>query len=241
MFLVPLLPLVTEITLHQTVATSLLTVACVSSWNSFKFSKMELLSVFDQRILALCLGAMMGAASGVLVGEKLSESFLEGLLNVTLGTIGLALLLKRPLEPSVESPPRSRSRRFGLLPLVLSGFAVGAVSGMTGIGGGVILGAVFGFVKWFEHKEIVPALNLYMAAVGCFASFVLWLEHPQVSWPLFGVARVDLGLIFTWSAALFFPFGEKMRKKIDERIRLRVLICALILILFRNFVFQVKF
>jgi uncharacterized membrane protein YfcA len=103
---------------------------------------------------------VIGGIAGGAVGARLPismESF-NWLLAVTLFLIALRMFLgKKPATATVAG-------RRAIWPIsVAMGFLVGVISGLVGIGGGIILGPIILALRWTDVKTSAAMTSLYVA------------------------------------------------------------------------------
>ena len=110
---------------------------------------------FDARLAwPFLLGGVLGAALGGSIAVE-TRTF-QAMLAITLIGVSLRMLLagNRP-----EHATRERPR---IVPSLLLGMAVGIVSGLVGIGGGVVLGPLLVALGWADMKTVAPITSLYI-------------------------------------------------------------------------------
>ena len=103
---------------------------------------------------------VIGGIAGGAVGARLPisvESF-NWLLAVTLFLIALRMLLGRK-----HTLPTTNGHRSIWLVCLILGFAVGVISGLVGIGGGIILGPIILAFRWADVKTTAAMTSLYVA------------------------------------------------------------------------------
>ncbi len=86
-----------------------------------------------------------------------SETVFVGLLGAALALSGLRLLLQRSPANPAEAP--------GANPMALAiaaGAAIGFLSGIVGIGGGIFLAPILYFLRWDKPRSIAGACSLFI-------------------------------------------------------------------------------
>ncbi|MFC1597536.1 sulfite exporter TauE/SafE family protein [Planctomycetota bacterium] len=142
------------------------------------------------------LGGVLGAVAGG--GVQLGQRTFQAMLAITLICASLRMLLAKKQEPC-----RTLEKR-RILPSLLLGTAIGVVSGLVGIGGGIVLGPVLIALGWADMKTLAPITSLYILlnSSGALASFLL--SGGSIDLPLTGVfcAAVLAGSFFgsRWGA-----------------------------------------
>jgi uncharacterized membrane protein YfcA len=101
---------------------------------------------------------LVGGVGGGVVGGyiPIDVRLFQSLLAATLLAAGLWMLLgKKPRE--IEAP-----RRPSPAPALAIGAAIGVLSGLVGIGGGIVLGPVLLGLRWIDMKTLAPITALYV-------------------------------------------------------------------------------
>jgi uncharacterized membrane protein YfcA len=107
-----------------------------------------------RRAWAFLVSGLIGGACGSAL--PLDVALFQILLTVTLGAVGLRMLTGGKAESAAEL------RRAGwIAPLALGG-AVGVVSGIIGIGGGIILGPIVIALGWLDTKRTAAMTSIYI-------------------------------------------------------------------------------
>ena len=272
---VPLLPIVSEIGYRETVATSLMTIFCISSLNSYFFHRKSL--VDWKIVLILCPGTALGAYMGASMGYLFSDFYLRlvGVLClVTLAGktlwVGLSLkLLSHVGEPgegslskisrkeSVESVPL---KNMDLKPLgeknifsngpshsvsfihgqlyflvkvfreykveLLGGLLIGVLSGLTGIGTGVLLSSLL--LNWgiVRNDQVSPTSNgimIFTTFFGCLA----FLNGFEINMMRVGEIHMEKVVVLFMSASVSAYFGRKYQSQLSAYWRGLILSCLL--------------
>ncbi|OHB73176.1 MAG: hypothetical protein A2V70_09150 [Planctomycetes bacterium RBG_13_63_9] len=121
---------------------------------------------FDARLAwPFLVGGFLGAAVGG--GIQLETRTFQAMLAVTLISVSARMLFA---SHAADAHARKRPP---ILPSLLLGLAVGVVSGLVGIGGGIVLGPVLIALGWVDMKTLAPITSLYIllnssAALSCF-------------------------------------------------------------------------
>ncbi|NQT17551.1 MAG: sulfite exporter TauE/SafE family protein [Planctomycetes bacterium] len=151
--------------------------ASVGFWNFYRQGH------FDARLAwPFLLGGVLGAVAGG--GVQVGQRTFQAMLAITLICASLRMLLagKREAGRALEK------RR--ILPSLLLGAAIGIVSGLVGIGGGIVLGPALIALGWADMKTLAPITSLYILlnSSGALASFLL--SGGSVDVPLTGLLCV---------------------------------------------------
>lgn len=140
------------------------------------------------------------------IGGRLpiSETAFLGLLGGALLFSGLHLMFQRETSPPTEATPIGRA-----YPLVAAsiGGAIGLLSGLVGIGGGIFLAPVLYAMRWGSPKQIAAACSLFILvnSISGLAGQLLKLQDLSLLsltlpyWPL-PIAVLAGGQIGSWLA-----------------------------------------
>lgn len=100
------------------------------------------------------VGGLTGGACGAAL--PLSVTVFQVLLALTLAIVGLRMLTARKVDSSTAV------ERFGWAAPLGLGFVVGVVSGVIGIGGGIILGPIVIALGWLTTKRTAAMTTVYI-------------------------------------------------------------------------------
>ncbi len=155
--IVPLLPMVSGMGHHEIIGTSLFTILIVVSNNTFHFFKARLVNWN----IALVMGPITGVFSFLLarLGLTLNPTDLKIILVVLYFALALWTLLRTQPKKNEPRSPLTTSR---FTFLILAAGLAGALSGLTGIGSGMILGAVLLNLKVIDNAKLAPTSNAIM-------------------------------------------------------------------------------
>lgn len=110
-------------------------------------------------LLGGTLGAVMGAA------VPIDPTVFRGLLAATLLLAGVRMLIQK--QQSANDPEIVRTPP--LLWSLLAGFVVGLLSGLVGIGGGIVLGPILIGLGWVPIKRTAAITSAYILICSFFA------------------------------------------------------------------------
>ena len=176
----------------------------VVSGGALRFWKQDLLPF---RALSPFLVASVPAA---LIGGRInvSETLFVGLLGAALLLAGLRLATQREFS--------SRAIPVASTPVAVStslffGGAIGLVSGLVGIGGGIFLAPVLYFLNWDSPRKVAAACSLFILvnSISGLTGQILkrgdttLLSNALAYWPLLIAAFVG-GQIGSWAASKSF-------------------------------------
>ena len=134
----------------------------------------------------------------------ISEALFVGLLGTALLVSGLYLAFERAPK---DIPATEGASRQVFVPYA-TGAAIGLLSGLVGIGGGIFLAPVLYFMKWGTPRQIAAASSLFILAnsISGLAGQIMKLQDTDVLhlalpyWPLFPLVIVG-GQIGSWLAS----------------------------------------
>ena len=174
----------------------------VVSGGVWRFSKEGLL---DAKALAPFLFASVPAAW---VGGRLpiSETLFIGLLGGALLLSGLRLLLQREFVLETQNRRSVLRWQAGLI-----GGAIGLLSGLVGIGGGIFLAPILYILRWDTPRKIAAACSLFILvnSVAGLSGQVMKLSDGEILslafpyWPLLPAVFLG-GQIGSWMASKHF-------------------------------------
>ncbi len=144
-------------------------VAAVGFWQFRKAGHFEARIAWPF-LLGGCAGGMVGAAL------PMGELAFAGLLALTLIAAAGKMLLGR--KPAGKQDVRPRA-----WPLALAlGLAVGVVSGLVGIGGGIILGPIVIALGWLDIKRTAAMTSIYILVVSAGALAGFFARGGTLEW-----------------------------------------------------------
>ena len=191
---------------HVAIGTSAIAVAASAATNLFGHTRAG--TVKWRCALVFALAGMVGAAGGAQLGKMVDGSRLLMLFGVLMVVVGLLMLRPRKSggDPDVmltrETIPR-------LLPLLLgTGFAVGALSGFFGIGGGFLI------VPGLMGATAMPLIN----AIGSsLVSVTAFGATTAASYAFSGLVDWPLAFLFIAGGALGGLLGIKLAHHLAGR------------------------
>ena len=225
--LVPLLHILFGLEMHEAVGTSLFIVFFLSSLAAFSYLR-EKLTLWK---LGLAFGC--GGVPGAYVGSVVSYMVPSTLLRIAFSILVLYLSIRmwRKKSPSKGGKMISKkSLNLGepktMLLLLLLGFMAGFLSGLLGIGGGVV---------------VVPIMNLLLGIPihNSIATSVLTVVITTLAGSsthiVMGGVRYDVGLWLAPSAMLGSYLGTKISVKLKGILLSRIFSILLVFIAVRMF------
>ncbi len=195
LFVTPLLSGPLGLPIHQAVAASIVAVIATSSAGGSGYLKRNVVNV--RLAMVLETGTVLGAIIGTLIGGALSARWLAGIFAVVLVYAGITLLL-RPDQRRVEADPLAirlslcADYPVGMVvPGALLAVPGGMISGLLGVGGGLVLVPVMVALMGVPLKS-ATATSTFMIGMTGVASAAIQLTRGMIDPVL--AAPVILGI-----------------------------------------------
>jgi len=229
--LVPLLPTLFDIPVHQAVGTSVLTIFLVVSTNTWAFHR--------QNIVQWSLVWLMGPASSIAAffaaqfAQRVDSQWilltLSGLLVVVVIRSLVSSLLSK--DYVVQMPLSSRQK----VVAASGGIVAGLASGFAGVGSGAILSPLMIMLKVIEPRKLSPTANgnmVFTTAAASFSFFVSGMASGQPQgWKQWGLMRLDIAagifVVAFFLSRLLRPLQNRLPFRAKSTI-LNLLLCFLI-------------
>lgn len=189
-FLVPILSLFMGVPIHTAIAASLVAVIATSTSAAVGYLRDDLSNIRLGMILEVA--TTVGAVVGGLVATSLNREILSGVFGVVLATVGIYMIVRRGKGASFEVTPgdtidglggryhdaqrgedityRVRRVPFGLA----ASFVAGNLSGMLGIGGGVIQVPAMTLAMGVPPKAAIATSNFMIGVTACASAFIYY-------------------------------------------------------------------
>jgi len=164
-------------------------------------------------------GGLVGAVIGALLPIG-AQSF-RVLLAVTLGVVGVRMLTARSSKSDDEAATRSHS----LLAAVALGLVVGVVSGLVGIGGGIILGPIVLAFGWMGVKRTAAMTSVYIFVSSAGALGTHCVNHGAA--PLARIGLLALGVTVGGAIGSRWGAGKASPKRLRQIFGTVVLLAAI--------------
>lgn len=205
---IPTLIYLLEVPIHQAIALSLYLV-CLGA--------LPAVSLYGWAgqiawIAALQLGIMGGV--GALVGSYLAPLFPDMVLLYLLITMMLisAFFMFRPVRTSGASVEVSASTPLNRFALGGTGFLIGVLTGLLGVGGGFFLVPVLIWLAKLPPRNAIATSLLIIAANALFGALGQWSGIP---WGLSGLAQLTIGMVL--GSIVGFALNKRASQRMLKR------------------------
>ncbi len=246
--LVPLLPSVFGLGVHESVATSLFTIFFVVSENSYRFHKKKQGLIHWPVVLLMGPVSALTAMISAQISQKTSPERILDVLGVILALIALKNLfpsllsknhgspltfISKKFSPTDTKPPGTKSHEkhgLGAREKFFSmggGVLAGLTSGFAGVGSGVVLSPVMILLKTVKPVQLVPTANANMVFTTLGGCLSFLAGSQSVDWNQWGLIRWDIALGLFVSVSLFSHFFRPHQNKLP--LKTKSIILSLIL------------
>jgi uncharacterized membrane protein YfcA len=190
--IIPLLTLVFGVPMKEAIGTSLICVIATSCGAASLYVKKHFA---DIRLgMTLELATTMGAIVGGLVAGIITPEILTILFSSLLFYIALSMIRKRVEEDSGGNSPAQRDYQITNLPLGMgASFFAGNISGLLGVGGGVIKVPAMYLLMKVPLKTAVATSN-FMIGVTATAGAFLYYARGEVNLLVSGATMIGVFL-----------------------------------------------
>ena len=190
-FLVPVLNLFMGVPIHSAIAASLVAVIATSTSAAVGYLRHDLSNIRLGMILEVA--TTVGAVVGGLVATSLNREVLSGLFGVVLAIVGIYMIVKRGNEPVTPAAVatggdgglggryrdvrRDEDVAYGVrrVPFGLgASFVAGNLSGLLGIGGGVIKVPAMTLAMGVPPKAAIATSNFMIGVTACASAFIYY-------------------------------------------------------------------
>lgn len=195
--------------LKSAIATSLLIGFSASLFASFRNAKIWRPQV--GRILTLAAGSLLGTRAGVLLSVQLPGTELSYILGTVLLAVSLYYFFSGEPETGKEPNARVKETIFTLVP---AGFVIGVFSGLTGMGGGVILIPALTFLFGEEPRRAAVTSSYMIILTTIFGVIQYGMMTPVFRIPEgythWGYLSLTTGIPVAVMAAAGGYFGARL-------------------------------
>ena len=214
--MVPLLSLILPYSHLEAIATSLATIIFVAAFNTYNFSKQDVIvwKIVPWIALSSSVFAYISASLSTIIPEKiLIIIFILFLFYFAIRTF---LITKEKEHTGTKSQSK-------LIPLGIGSLS-GLISGVTGIGGGGISTPMMLVTGLAKNIQASPTSNAIMIFTAFFASlsFAIAEINLPTSYTV-GYIHLDTALLLFIGSALFSRFGVSLNLKISLFLRKTIL------------------
>ena len=173
----------------------------------------------------LATGSIAGGYAGAWATGFMSGEAVVWIFVGLIGLVGLRLMLSDP-QPVLEG---SALERWVLA--VAIGVAAGVTSGMTGIGGGLVLVPLVLLARISTNERVTGLSNLVMVATSAAGAFAHLLAAPEIDLP-WTVGQVSLAVApaIYIGAMAGSPVGRRINVRLTYRQRKLALLALIIVI-----------
>lgn len=216
-FIVPILTLIFNLDIHQSVGTSLFSIIFMAISSSFEYARQRRVDYLPCIILSA--GAILGGVSGAYATRFVESEKMSAIFGAVLILIAIRFLKAGKEEGKVSTrSPNSRgwrrvlvdskgdrfeytvNTRLGVLFSLLAGF----VSGFLGLGGGVVMVPVLRLVVGMPMHLAVSSSVFIMILTSISGSFI----HKNL-----GNVRLEYGLPVALGVILGAQVGARLARK----------------------------
>ena len=227
--MVPLLSLILPYSHLEAIATSLAAIFFVASFNTYNFSKQNVIvwKIVPWIAFASSLFAYISATLSIIIPENiLIIIFILFLFYVAIRTF----LIREEREHS-DTISKSKFIPIGI------GSLSGLISGVTGIGGGGVTTPMMLVTGLAKNVQASPTSNAIMIFTAFFASLSFALANINIALPYtLGYIHLDTAFLLFIGSALFSRIGVSLNLKISLFLRKTILGLLLLSICIRLFI-----
>ncbi len=214
--LVPLLPSIFKLSVHESVATSLFTIFFVVLENTYRFHNKKQGLIHWPVVLMMSPAAAFTAMISSRISQKVNPDRILEVLAIILVFIVLKNLFFSFLSKNDQIVPLgTREKLFS----VGAGALAGLTSGFAGVGSGVILSPAMILLKTVKPIQLIPTANANMVFATLGACLSLFADSEPVQWNQWGSIRLDIALGLFLSASFFSFFLRPHQNKLPLKIK----------------------
>lgn len=219
--IVPLLPLLTEVTQKEAVATSLLTILFVVANNTVAFHRRGLIDWSVARRFGLM--SAVGSSLSALVAGLLSDWWLKLVMFCVFVAFSVKIFLA--LMKNNKSKTGTTWSAPGTFSQWLVAVFAGSLLGTTGLGLGLVMGPYFIRHNMMPAERISPTTNASMILTSLAGVLMFSYQGHLAPWPIF-LCLIAGAFTSAW-------VGQRIQAKVTSQRRSQFLMGALILLSLR--------
>ena len=223
--MVPVLTALAGLPQIEAMATSLATIALVSSWNSWRYHRQNL--VRWKVVAWVAMGSGVCAAIASSISPNLPEEVLIGLLFVV-----LLILAWKTFHIGTIRTQKSTDATTNHIFALSIGSLGGLIAGFTGIGGGGITTSLMLLSGVTENRTTVPTSNAIMIFTTT-AGAISFALNGSCEWPRLGLIHADYSLFLATGAIISSFLGIYISQFIQLKTRKTILGFILLFIALR--------
>jgi uncharacterized membrane protein YfcA len=214
--MVPLLSLILPYSHLEAIATSLATIIFVAAFNTYNFSKQDVIvwRIVPWIAVTSSLFAYVSASLSTIIPEK---------ILIIIFILFLFYFAIRTFLINQDKEKTRSSARSKLVPLGI-GILSGSISGVTGIGGGGISTPMMLVTGLTKNVQASPTSNVIMIFTAFFASLSFAFAKTDLTMNYtIGYIHLDTALPLFLGSALFSKYGVSLNLKISLFLRKTIL------------------
>lgn len=211
-FIIPMLPFAIDLPLREIIATSIFTVGLVTLVNSLKFQQKKLID-WKIALQILPLSALFSFLSSM-YANHISDLAIKIMMTSVISLMIFRLLFFKNQEFNL-SPNLKK-----LLVFVVATIA-GLLSGLTGIGAGILIGPTLIIFHLTDLKKVSPIINVIIF-VSCLFASINYLSRDVMTYPKIGLVRVDIATSLFFAAQFGAWWGRHYNEKVSPPLRKKV-------------------
>lgn len=223
--IVPVLSVLFGFSQHEAIATSLLAIAMITAVNVWRFQLKKMLPWSVVLLIAFFAAAASFAAG--LTGTYLPQEMLILLFILFL----LFMIVNTFL---IKENPKAQKNSSKLLLATKIGLTTGVVSGLTGVGGGLIATPLLLSSPSVKNEQAVPVSNGVMLFTTFFAVLAFMFASSKITrtWQV-GYVHLDIAF-FTFLGALPSAWlGTKIQHSLSLTLKKSLLLIFILIVLIR--------
>lgn len=215
MVVVPLVSMLLNFSIHESIGTSLMVdiiAPLAISYTYYKHGNIDIKSG-----IWIAIGSIFGAQLGAIFAAGIPEVGLGGAFGVFMAIMGVVIWRKglnhESIAKTMKKVVKFETQTQKIWVALILGFAVGLMTGMLGAGGGGMILLILIFVLNFPIHKAIGTSALIMAITAC---------SGTIGYALQGSIRPIAGLILGFSAAGSGMASARFANRVNEKILAKV-------------------